>query len=105
MKWNTLFALLTGFLLAPTLPAVTVQIAGVISNDAGSQITQWRTAGTPKTLDADGDNLNGTTAHVLFGIGQFEQGTVFRIDSSDPIVGPYGGYATVDGVNGGADVG
>ncbi len=51
--------------------AATVQIAGVISDDSGAQISQWRTAATPKTLDADGDHLFGTTARLLFGVGQF----------------------------------
>lgn len=84
--------------------AATVAFAGVINNDAGSQITEWKTTATTKTLDADGDNEYGTLAHLFYGIEFKGQNTLYTFDGSDFQVGPFGGYATVDSPNGGADV-
>jgi hypothetical protein len=84
--------------------AATVAFAGVINNDAGSEITQWKTVSTTKTLDADGDNEYGTLAHLFYGIEFKGQNTLYSFDGSDSQVGPFGGYATVDSPNGGADV-
>ena len=76
--------------------AAQVTFAGVINDNAGSQITNWKTAATNKTLDADGDNVYGTLAHIFHGVEFKGGGSIYQMDSSDIQVGPYPGYAVVD---------
>lgn len=84
--------------------AATIVFGGVINDNASSQITDWKTTSTAKTLDADGDNEYGTLAHLFYTIEFKGQNTLYTFNSSNSQVGPFGGYATVDSPNGGADV-
>lgn len=86
--------------LLPALP-ITVQsaeisFAGSINDNNGSEITEWKTSGTLKTLDGDGDNQYGTLAHLFYRIQFKGQNTLYTFNGSDSQVGPFPGYATVD---------
>jgi hypothetical protein len=88
---------LLSLLLVPmTVEAATVTFAGVINDDAGSEISQWKTVATTKTLDGDGDNVYGTLAHLFYRIEFKGQNTLYTFNSSDSQVGPFAGYAVVD---------
>ncbi len=76
--------------------AATVAFAGVINDDSGSEISEWKTATTTKSLDSDGDNQYGTLAHLFYQIAFKGQNTLYTFNSSDGQVGPFAGYATVD---------
>ena len=72
---NVPFAAVALFLLGICgTPAATVKFAGVINDDAGAEISEWKTAGTTKTLDADGDNTYGTVAHLFYKVIFFQNG-------------------------------
>lgn len=90
----------TGFLNLTFFPfsanAATVVCSGVINDDAGSEISQWKTVSTTKTLDVDGDNVYGTLAHIFYGVEFKGQHSLYQYDGADSQVGPFGGYATVD---------
>ena len=101
---RTRFIALAVLLAAPALHAASIQFAGTLSNDPGSQISQWRTAGTAKTMDADGDNLYGTTARLFHGVGLFPAGAPYVMYFTQSVVGPGARNATVDHPNGGADL-
>ncbi len=88
--------LLSLALFPASAKAATVLFAGVINDNAGSEIAEWKTASTAKTLDGDGDNVYGTLAHLFYGIEYKGGGTLYSFDGSDSQVGPFGGYATVD---------
>ena len=85
-------------LLAISGPArsATISFAGVINDDAGAEISEWKTAGTVKTLDADGDNIYGTVAHLFYRVIFAGQNTLYQFNSSESHVGPFAGYAVVD---------
>jgi hypothetical protein len=83
-------------LLPLTSNAATVAFAGVINDDASSEISEWKTTATIKTLDGDGDNEYGTLAHLFYGVIFKGQDTLYSFDGSDSQVGPFGGYAVVD---------
>ena len=87
---------LAAIAFAANASAATIAFAGVINDNAGSQITDWKTASTTKTLDGDGDNVYGTLAHLFYGIEFKGQNTLYTFDGSDSQVGPFAGYATVD---------
>lgn len=94
------YAILGGLLSLALLPAsakaATVVFSGVINDNAGSEISQWKTASTAKTLDADGDNVYGTLAHLFYTIEFKGQNTLYSFDGSDGPVGPFPGYSVVD---------
>lgn len=77
-------------------PAAGVTVAGAINDDAGAEISEWKTATTTKSWDADGDDRYGTLAHLFYRIEFKGQGTLYTFDSSDAQVGPFPGYALVD---------
>ena len=79
--------------------AATIIAAGSISNNSGNEVTEWRTAGTSKTMDIDGDNIYGTFGGVAYGDALFGN---MGYTSSQPQVGPFAGYATIDDVTIGA---
>ena len=83
-------------ILGPHAPGSTVAFAGVINDDAGAEISEWKTVGTVKTLDADGDNIYGTVAHLFYRVVFAGQNTLYQFNSSDSQVGPFAGYAVVD---------
>ena len=89
-------SLLSLALLPASSKAASVLFAGVINDDASSEISQWKTASTAKTFDVDGDNFYGTLAHLFYQIEFKGQNTLYTFDGSDSQVGPFGGYATVD---------
>ena len=85
------------FVLMPAgIQAATVSFVGVINDDSGSEISEWKTTSTSKSLDADGDNVYGTLAHLFYRIEFKGQNTRYTFNSSDQQVGPFAGYATVD---------
>ena len=73
-----------------------INFAGVLNDDDGSEISEWKTASTPKSLDPDGDDIYGTAAHLFYRIEFKGQNTLYTFNSSDTQVGPFPGYATVD---------
>ena len=77
--------------------AVIVPVGG-IWDDAGNEISQWRTATTPKTFDANGDNVYGSDAKLFYQV-MGDYGTYIQYITSQTQVGPYGGYAVVDHPN------
>jgi hypothetical protein len=95
---SSLGAAVIGLLLnqAPPAKAANVSFEGVINDDAGSEISQWKTAGTTKSHDGDGDNVYGTLAHLFYRIIFKGQNTLYTFNSSDSQVGPFAGYALVD---------
>ena len=95
-RYAILGSLLSLALLPASAQAATVLFSGVINDDAGSEISQWKTASTAKTLDADGDNVYGTLAHLFYTIEFKGGGTLYSFDGSDSQIGPFAGYATVD---------
>ena len=95
-RYAILGSLLSVALFPASSKAASVLFAGVINDDAGSEISRWKTASTAKTLDGDGDNVYGTLAHLFYTIEFKGQGTLYSFDGSDSQVGPFGGYATVD---------
>jgi hypothetical protein len=46
--------------------AATTTFVGGISDNAGSEVTQWRTASTVKTWDVDGNNVYGSSGYSIF---------------------------------------
>ena len=76
--------------------AAQVGFVGVINDNTGSEITDWKTAATNKTLDGDGDNVYGTLAHLFYGVEFKGQNTLYQYDSGDSQYGPDPGYAVVD---------
>jgi len=76
--------------------AATINFAGVINDDAGSEITQWKTAATTKTLDPDGDNVYGTAGSIFYTVGTYGTAATFGgLAPGNRQVGPYG-YVSVD---------
>lgn len=73
--------------------AATIAGVGSVIDDSGSEVTEWRTASTVKSLDADGDNVYGTFGGIAFGDAVF--GAMGFVTSQGQ-VGPFGGYATID---------
>lgn len=104
MKTNPLTALMLLLLLPVSANAANVSFAGVINNNTGAEISEWRTASTPKTLDPDGDNTYGTVARLFYTVVFVGQGSVYQFDSSDGQVGPFAGYSAVDHPVGGPDL-
>jgi hypothetical protein len=83
--------------------ASTITHVGNIMDNAGSEVTEWRTATTAKTLDADGDNLYGSDARLFYRVyGNY--GTYIQYIGSETQVGPYPGYTVTDHPAGGADL-
>jgi hypothetical protein len=83
-----------------TANAATISSAGSVVDDAGGQVTFWKTTSVGKSLDSDGDNVFGTLADLMYTIRYKNGGTLFSFDGSDPQVGPFPGYAQVDDPNG-----
>eukprot|EP00112_Aurelia_sp_Birch-Aquarium-sp1_P009703 Seg21115.1 transcript_id=Seg21115.1/GoldUCD/mRNA.D3Y31 product="hypothetical protein" protein_id=Seg21115.1/GoldUCD/D3Y31 len=82
-----------------------IVFAGSVIDDAGSEVTQWRTAATVKSLDGDGDNVYGTFGGIAYAAGGTSNAVgAANLVSSQGIVGPFPGYATIDNILGGADV-
>lgn len=75
--------------------AATITYAGGVWNNAGSEISQWRTAATPKSLDSDGNNVYGSDAKLFYRV-MGDYGTYVQYITSQLQVGPYSGYAVVD---------
>ncbi len=46
--------------------AATTTFVGSIADNAGSEVTQWRTATTVKTRDVDGNNIYGSSGYSIF---------------------------------------
>lgn len=66
-------------------------------NDSGTEITFWRTAGTPKSLDIDGDNQYGTFGRIFCLVGTVGNVTLTAFGpGTQAEVGPFPGYALVD---------
>lgn len=90
--------------LASSSHSATISYVGVIE---GTQVTEWRTTSTTKTMDLDGDNVYGTFASVQWtvaGLGETASpnpGWQWVAGSSQ-----FGGFPTqLDRNTGGADVG
>ena len=95
--WLILAAVLL-LMSAPAARAAMVTAVGTIQDNAGNEISQWRTAATAKTLDADGDNIYGSDAKLFYRV-MGDYGSYVQYISSESQVGPYGGYAVVDHPN------
>ncbi|MDB4488305.1 hypothetical protein N9042_00905 [bacterium] len=93
MKLKIIGSLLT---LPMAAQSAQVSFAGVVNDDSGSEISEWKTASTVKSLDGDGDNVYGTLAHLFYRIEFKGQNTLYTFNSSDRQVGPFAGYAVVD---------
>ena len=98
LKTATQLAALVSPLLISAGNAATIAVAGSIVDDSGNEITEWRTAGTSKTSDIDGDNIYGTFGRIAFG-DPAPQGALTFI-SAQRQVGPFLGYATIDEIGG-----
>lgn len=89
--------------LAGLAQAAGISAVGTIANDAGNEATQWRTTGTAKTLDADGDNVYGSSGYDML----FLQGIHAPFEAFVTLgggingTGPWPGYAVVDNPQGG----
>ena len=101
---NSLFVCAAALALAGNAQAATVTFAGVINDNAGSEISQWKTVSTTKTLDGDGDNAYGTLAHLVYQYEFKGQGTLYSFDYADSQVGPFGSYALIDAPTGLGDI-
>ena len=78
--------------------AAIIQPVGTIQDDSGNEISEWRTAATAKTLDANGDNIYGSDAKLFYGV-MGDYGSYVQYIGSELQVGPYPGYAVVDHPN------
>ena len=94
--------LITASLIAMTgmTSAATIAYSGSVLDNSGSEVTEWRTASTTKSMDIDGDNIYGTFGGIAFGAA--EVGAMKYIGGQAQ-VGPFPGYATIDDINGGVD--
>ena len=81
-----------------------VSIAGTIVDDAGTQLSRWATTSVVKTLDPDGDNRYGTWAGEHVGIENHNAPHIVfvSIGAGNAVVGPFGGYDSVDNDAGGS---
>ena len=93
---NFKLAIIPVIFLPAGIQAATITFAGVVNDDSGSEISEWKTASTVKSLDGDGDNVYGTLAHLFYRIEFKGQNTLYTFNSSDRQVGPFAGYAVVD---------
>jgi hypothetical protein len=80
--------------------AATITYYDSVLNDTGSEVTQWRTSTTNKSMDIDGDNIYGTFGGIAYGDAVVGAMTFIGAQSQ---VGPFAGYATIDDINGGVD--
>lgn len=89
-------ALLALFCLsAANTQAATINYVGQVVDNAGNEISEWRTPGTTKSLDADGDNIYGTDGRLFYTVlGAFPGYLAYAGSQSQ--VGPFPGYAVVD---------
>ena len=94
--------LITASLISMTgmASAATIAHSGNVLNNSGSEVTEWRTASTTKSMDIDGDNIYGTFGGIAY--GDAHVGAMQYIGSQDQ-VGPFAGYATIDDIDGGGD--
>ncbi|MBL7077698.1 MAG: hypothetical protein ISS31_09515 [Kiritimatiellae bacterium] len=81
-----------------SLNAATITHVGTVTNDSNSEISQWRTAGTAKSLDADGDNIYGTAGKLVIQV-LGDVPTYVQHVSLDPQLDPNAAYAVVDHPN------
>ncbi|HEX2748006.1 MAG TPA: PEP-CTERM sorting domain-containing protein [Verrucomicrobiales bacterium] len=81
-----------------------VSIAGTITDDAGTQLSRWATTSVVKTLDPDGDNRYGTWAGEHVGVENHNAPHIgfISIGAGNQVVGPFGGYDSVDNGAGGS---
>ena len=97
---NTLAAaaLMAALFTATSARALQVDVVGAIIGNAGNEITEWHTATTPKSFDADGDNLYGTDGWDMFGlnVNHTAYNQFVRIGPGIAIVGPFPGYTEID---------
>lgn len=107
MRNNLYLILPAGLLtLGSVARAATVTYAGSIE---GTQVNEWRTTTTTKTMDIDGDHVYGTFASVQWtvaGLNEYPAGSGSPGWHYAAGAAQYGGYATqLDRNAGGADVG
>ncbi|HWB04236.1 MAG TPA: hypothetical protein VG796_14505 [Verrucomicrobiales bacterium] len=81
-----------------------VTAVGSITDDAGTQLSRWDVTSVVKTLDPDGDNRYGTWAGEHVGIENHNAPRInfISIGSGNTVVGPFGGYDTVNNGSGGS---
>jgi len=81
--------------LTCTGDAAVVSYVGSVVDNAGNEVTQWRTPGTAKSFDADFDNVYGSDAKLFYRVlGDY--GSYVQYISSETQVGPFPGYTVVD---------
>jgi len=80
--------------------AAVITAAGSVVDNAGTQVTYWKTSSVSKTLDADGNNVYGSLADLMYTVRFKGAGTLFSFDGSDPQGSPFPGYASVDNPTG-----
>ncbi len=98
MKLRTLMMVVVLLGSAVSARGAMITAAGTIQDNAGNEISEWRTAATAKTLDSDGDNIYGSDAKLFYRVlGDY--GSYVQYIASETQVGPYGGYALVDHPN------
>jgi hypothetical protein len=88
------FIAMTGF-----ANAATITYFNSVLDDADSEVTEWRTATTTKSMDIDGDNIYGTFGGIAY--GDAAVGALAFVSSQKQISFP--AYTAVDDINGPGD--
>ena len=107
IKKNLLFGLLSAALSAIALPnshAAEISFAGAIMDDKGSEISQWRTTGTKKSMDPDGDHQYGSDALLFYLVLGPKPGQYVSYVRSQQQIEPSPQYAMVDAPDGQNDI-
>jgi len=98
MKSQTpIISLLTALVMVGCLNAATIAFSGSVIDNSGNEVTEWRTATTTKSMDADGDNNYGTFGAIAFGDTTIGAMTFIGAQTQ---TGPFPGYATIDDIDG-----
>jgi hypothetical protein len=97
---QTLLLLTSSIAMTCFANAATITYFDSVLDDADSEVTEWRTETTTKSMDIDGDNIYGTFGGIAYGDDTVGAMTFVWAQSQ---VGPFTGYATIDDINGGVD--
>ncbi len=95
MERKLFFVIATVLCVAVAAQASVVTFVG---NEVDGTAAEWRTSGTAKPYDLDGDNIYGTTAGVHWTVASTGEGPFWSYISAG---GQYGGFPAIDSL--GAD--
>ena len=64
---TTITGILSLSAILSSAEAATIAFSVSVIDNSGNEVTEWRTATTTKSMDADGDNNYGTFGAIAFG--------------------------------------